>query len=62
MRERNYRTYRGLLLLTDVIHYSVTSALQLSREAHNGTPPAADRKRLQQVKEDIEEEYTVHFV
>ena len=24
MRERNYRTYR-LLLLTDVIHYSVTS-------------------------------------
>jgi len=74
MRERNYRTYR-LLLLTDVIHYLVTSvatrlpenipasqALQLSIEAHTGTPPAADWKRLpgrprrtwlQQVEEDI---------
>ena len=54
MRERNYRTYRLLLLTADVIHYSVTSvatvpkntpashALQLSIEAHTGTPPAAD--------------------
>jgi len=75
MRERNYQIYR-LLLLTDVIHYSVTSrdicrlpentpashALQLSIEAHTGTPPAADWKRppgrprrtwLQRVEEDI---------
>ena len=71
MRERNYQTYR-LLLLTDVIHYLVTSvayrrthllsqALQLSIEAHTGTPPAADWKRplgrqrrnwLQQLEED----------
>ena len=72
MRERNYQTCR-LLLLTDVIHYLVTSvayrrthllrsqALQLSIEAHTGTPPAADWKRppgrprrswLQQLEED----------
>ena len=74
MRERNYRTHR-LLLLTDVIHYSVgnicrlpentpaSQALQLSIEAHTGTPPAADwkcppgrprRTWLQQVEEDID--------
>jgi len=56
MRERNYHTYR-LLLLTDVIHYLVTSVAYrrthllhrhckiLSIEAHTGTPPAADWKR-----------------
>jgi len=50
MRERNYQTYR-LLLLTDVIHYLViicclpentpaSQALQLSIEAHIDTPLA----------------------
>ena len=54
MRERNYQTCR-LLLLTDVIHYLVTSVpyrrTHLLRrhcnsiEAHTGSPAAADWKR-----------------
>ena len=71
VNERTKLPRASLLLLTDVIHYLVTSvayrrthlqALQLSTEAHTGTPPAADWKRppgrprrnwLQQVEEDI---------
>ena len=56
MRERNYHTYR-LLLLTDghslfghicrlPENTPASQALQLSIEAHTSIPPAADWKRL----------------